>query len=130
MILCHEIYINASVSAFCDVTLLGRLGTPPKRVQVAATGSDFVTFVVGTTYQTGGTKWHEVNVNRPVTKKWLLDSVDVGDRVYIKGKLSYTQEPNAKHYRILAEEVKMINRSKKNLEKLIESRERQDNEEK
>jgi hypothetical protein len=28
------------------------------------------------------------------------------------------------------EEVKMINRSKKNLEKLIESRERQDNEEK
>lgn len=113
--------------SFCHVTLLGRVGVKPKLVETSQTS--FVTFVVGVNPRSAApsklfTKWHEIHVNEETLKKIVLNKINVGDRIYIRGNLSYVQdEQYNRKYRIYSDFIRLISHSQKYWKDLEEQKE-------
>ncbi|XP_060598493.1 uncharacterized protein LOC132752202 isoform X2 [Ruditapes philippinarum] len=103
---------KGSELSFCKVQCIGRVGSPPKEVETKM-GHTFVSFRIGCGNDSE-TKWHTVNINNPGLASLVLNRMHVGDRVYVGGKLSYTDgELYNKNYRIYASEAYVLNHSRK-----------------
>ncbi|XP_053385283.1 uncharacterized protein LOC123537082 isoform X2 [Mercenaria mercenaria] len=108
--------------SFCHVTMLGRVGVKPKLIETESSHS-FVSFLIGVDPAQDNTKWHEVQVNSDFQKKKILKDIDVGDRVYVSGRLSYilAREQYVKKYKIYSDYVRLVSHSKKFWDQRLES---------
>lgn len=91
----------------CKVELIGNLGQEPK-IMKAEKGNEFVILSVATTdsykdkkgnWQNKETLWHDVIIFSPNAIKFAKE-LKKGDRVHVKGILSYKQVESKEGYRI------------------------------
>lgn len=105
-----------------QVTLLGRAGQDP---QLRGTQEHSVTvFPLATSFTlkspdgeyTQKTEWHRVTVFRPVLRDIVSQSIRRGDKVFVSGRISYSQykdknEATQRTANIIADDVILVSRS-------------------
>lgn len=109
------------------MTLIGRVGVDPTLVPLVNDRS-FARFKLATNYFANVnekvTDWHEILVVKDHLRDYILKSINKGDRVYVRGKLSYRRppegdNPNNQRARIILQDLVILR--KKNPETLNRS---------